>query len=132
MANEIHPPLHPTCHHYINFIKLNLKNPLPNPQKRFVWHFNRANEKAIYDSSKRFDWRQQLDDLSAKDSVNYFDEKLLNICKNFIPLEDKMFIPRDPPWITKTFKIFYNNYKRKLKDLPIEVVRLNKRSTWIL
>ena len=62
-----------------------------------------------------FNWRQQLNNLSAGDSVNFFDEMLLNICKNFIPHEDKLFSPRDPPWITKTCTNFYNNYKRKFK-----------------
>ena len=114
-ANEIHPPLHPTCHHYINFVKLNLKNPIPSPSKRFVWHHNRANEKAIYDSCKNFDWRQQMNNLNSEDRVDSFDETLINICKNFIPHEDKLYRPKGPPWITKSCRNFYSNYKRKFK-----------------
>ena len=109
MANEIHLPLHPTCHHYINFVKLNLKNPVPSPSKRFVWNYNRANEKGIYDSCKIFDWRQSLNTQKAEDSIEYFNETLTNICKNFIPHEDKTIRPKDPPWITQGCRNFYNN-----------------------
>ena len=114
-ANEVHPPLHPTCHHYINFVKLNLKNPVPSPSKRFVWHYNRANEKAIYDSCKGFDWRSFLATLDAEAANSHFDETLINICKNYIPHEDKTIRPTDPPWITQACKNFYSNYKRKHK-----------------
>ena len=114
-ANEVHPPLHPTCHHYINFVKLNLKNPVPSPSKRFVWHYNRANEKAIYDSCKGNNWRQTIVTQDAESSINYFNETVLNICKNFIPHEDKTIRPKDPPWITQSIRNFYSNYKRKFK-----------------
>ena len=115
MANEVHPPLHPTCHHYINFVKLNLKNPVPKPSKRFVWHYNRANEKGIYDSCKGFDWRSSIASRPAEEANEFFDETLINICKNYIPHEDKTIRPEDPPWITQACKNFYNNYKRKFR-----------------
>ena len=92
---------------------MNLKNPLPSPSKRFVWHYNRANEKAIYDSCKNFDWRQQLITIQAENAVGFFNETLINICKNFIPHEDKLIRPSDPPWITKSCRNFYCKYKRK-------------------
>ena len=115
IANEVHPSLHETCHHHINFVKLNLKNPLPRPSKRFVWHYGRGNNIAIYDSCKQFNWRQALNLLSADKAVDFFDDTLMNIAKNFIPSEDKMFRPRDPPWITNSCRNFYNNYKKKFK-----------------
>ena len=115
VANEVHPPLHPTCHHYINFVKLNLKNPVPSPFKRFVWHYNRANERAIYEACKSFDWRLSLNTLNAEEAVNFFDETLTNICKNYIPHEDKLFKPKDPPWITNASRNLYSTYKRKFK-----------------
>ena len=92
---------------------MNLKNPLPSPSKRFVWHYNRANEKAFYDSCKNFDWRQQLITIQAENAVGFFNETLINICKNFIPHEDKLIRPSDPPWITKSCRNFYCKYKRK-------------------
>ena len=36
--------------------------------------------------------------------------------KNFIPYDDKLIKPKDPPWITKNIKSFYNKYKRKFKQ----------------
>ena len=49
------------------------------------------------------------------EQVNHFDEIILNIAKNFIPCEEKVFYPKDPPWLTKACKDFYNNYRRKYK-----------------
>ena len=115
VANEIHPPLHETCHHYINFIKMNLKNPVPKPSKRFVWHYNRGNNVGLYNSCKQYNWRQALINSRVKEALDDFDETLLNISKNFIPFEEKVIRPKDPPWITRASKKFYFNYKRKFK-----------------
>ena len=115
IANEVHPSLHETCHHHLNFVKINLNTPVPASFKRFIWHYGRANEKAVYNSCKQFNWRQALNQLSANQAVDFFDNTLLNIAKNFIPSEEKTFHPKDPPWITTSCKHFYNNYKRKFK-----------------
>ena len=35
--------------------------------------------------------------------------------KNFVPFDEKLVKPKEPPWITKNIKAFYNKYKRKFK-----------------
>ena len=35
---------------------------------------------------------------------------------NFIPNETKIFVPRDPPWITKPLKTMLNKKNRLLKN----------------
>ena len=35
---------------------------------------------------------------------------------NFIPNETKMFVPRDPPWITKPIKTLLNRKNRLFKN----------------
>ena len=35
---------------------------------------------------------------------------------NFIPNEVKTFVPRDPPWITKSLKTLLNRKNRLFKD----------------
>jgi len=47
--------------------------------------------------------------------VEHFDEVVTNVAKNFIPFEDRTMHPRDPPWVTKNSKDFYNRYRRKFK-----------------
>jgi hypothetical protein len=47
--------------------------------------------------------------------VDLFDECVLNAAKNFVPGEDKIFYPKDPPWLTVTCKNLYNKYRRKFK-----------------
>ena len=44
-SNEIHPFLHNTCHHQVNYVRLNLRCPPPSPYERPVWHFGRARPK---------------------------------------------------------------------------------------
>ena len=47
-----------------------------------------------------------------------FTDIFLNIMSNFIPNDTKIFVPHDPPWITKSLKTtlnkknrFFRNYK---------------------
>ena len=51
--------------------------------------------------------------------IKTFTKIFLNIVSNFIPIEIKRIVPRDPPWITKPLKTmlnrknrFFKNYKR--------------------
>ena len=115
IKNDIAPSLHPTCHHQINFVKLDLKCPLPPPFKRLVWHYARANVNSLRESIRKFDWATSLDLLSSSpdDQVDLFDNTIMNIAKNFIPNSEKTFIPRDPPWLTKSCKALYRQYHRK-------------------
>ena len=57
LNNEIHPSLHSTCHHQVNYIRMNLKCPPPPPYKRFVWHYDRANEKNLCDAVTGYNWQ---------------------------------------------------------------------------
>ena len=67
-----------------------------------------------------FPWRQHLNlNTDPNWQVKTFTDILLNIMSNFIPNETKRFIPRDPPWITKSLKTMlnrrnnlYRNYKK--------------------
>ena len=113
--NEIHPSLHSTCHHQINYVKLNLKCPPPPPYKCFVWHYDRANEEGLRRAAREYNWNHLNSFDNPDDQINHFDEIIMNISKNYIPNENKTFYPRDPPWLTKNRKDFYKNYRRKYK-----------------
>ena len=68
-----------------------------------------------------FPWRQHLNiNTNHKCQVKTTTDTFLNIMSNFIPNETKIFVPRDPPWITKPLKTMlnrknriFNNYKVK-------------------
>ena len=115
-ANEIHPSQHDKCHHQVNFVKINLKCIAPDPIKRFIWHYSRGDFESMRRSALQFDWENTLSHLNPDDQVNFFDETILNIAKNYIPCEHKTFYPKDPPWITKACKDLYQKYKRKYKS----------------
>ena len=117
IQNEIAPSLDPNCHHQINLVKLNLKCQPPPPYKRLVYHYARANVTALRESCRQFDWTNAL--LAHSDSIDeqveLFDNTVLNIASNFIPNNEKLFVPKDPPWLTKTCKTLYKKYHRKFQ-----------------
>ena len=44
--------------------------------------------------------------------VELFNNVLNNIFTNFIPFDDIIVKPKDPPWLTNYIKTFYNKYKK--------------------
>ena len=59
--------------------------------------------------------------------MDLFDEVILNVAKNYIPFDDKKINPKDPPWITKSLKSLYTNYRRKYKKIPQNNFPLNEK-----
>ena len=108
------------CHHQIIHCKVNFRISPLLPFERQIWHFNRASSAAIKRCMVSFPWRQHLNlNTDPNWQVKAFTDIFLNIMSNFIPNETKRFVPRDPPWITKSLKTmvnkknrFFRNYKR--------------------
>ena len=95
----------PFCHHQIIYCKANIRIPPPLPFKRKIWHFNRANTAAIKRSMTKFPWLQHVSlNNDPNCQVKTFTDILLNIMSNFVPNETKIFVLRDPPWITRLLK----------------------------
>ena len=72
-ANEIHPSQHEYCHHQINFVKVNLDFILPEPTKRFIWHYARADIESMRRACSLFDWETQMNGLNPDEQVYFFD-----------------------------------------------------------
>ena len=105
------------CHHQIIYCKVNFRIPPPPPYERKIWHFNRANTAAIKRSMTSFPWLQHLNiNTDPNWQVKTFTDIFLNIMSNCIPNETKRFIPRDPPWITKSLKTMLNRKNRLFKN----------------
>ena len=47
VESDVHPSLHPNCHHQIVFAKFNLMISYPPPYSREVWHYREANTDLI-------------------------------------------------------------------------------------
>ena len=64
-----------------------------------------------------FPWRQHLNiNTDPNWQVKTFTGICLNIMSNYIPNETKIFVPRDPPWITKPLKTLLNRKNRLFKN----------------
>ena len=113
--NHVDPPPDSTCHHYINHIELSLRIPYQKSISKRVWHYGRANVRALYESCNAFDWRRAFDGKSIDESVELFDSTVLNIARNFIPNEIKTTKAKDPPWFTRECKNFYSKYRKKYR-----------------
>ena len=48
--------------------------------------------------------------------VKTFTDTFLNILTNFVPSETKRFVPRNPPWITRSLKNMLNRKNRLYKN----------------
>ena len=62
-----------------------------------------------------FPWPHHLDTNSNWQGKTITDT-FLNILTNFIPNETKIFVPRDPSWITKPFITMLNMRNRLLNN----------------
>ena len=100
------PPPDSTCHHHINHVELNLRIPFQKSITKTVWHYGRANTRALYNSCNDFDWRAAFNNKSLDEVVELFDSTILNIARNFIRNEIKTCKPKDPPWLTRECKTF--------------------------
>ena len=104
------------CHHQIIYCKVNFRIP-PPPFRRTNWHFNRANLAVIKKSMTSFPWRQHLNiNTDPNWQVKTVTDIFLNIMSNYIPKETKIFVPRDPPWITKPLKTLLNRKNRLFRN----------------
>ena len=111
------PSLHSTCHHSINHIVLNINVPSPPAFKRKIWHYDRAQNSSIIASINQYDWVSQLGALAYDPNlqVKLLTDVLTNIFTNFIPNEERVVKPRDPPWMTKNITHSYRKYKKEYK-----------------
>ena len=95
------------CHHQVIYGRIIIKTPPHTPYDRKIWHFNRANVELIRQSISNFPWRQQFNlNNNPNWQVKTFTDTILNIMSNFVPNEVKRITPRDPPWLSKSLKLY--------------------------
>ena len=69
MELEVHFSLHANCHHQAVLAKFNLKTFYPPPDKREIWHYNKANTDLIRRSIHEFFWENRFSNTDANQSV---------------------------------------------------------------
>jgi hypothetical protein len=115
---NIQPSFIPACHHQVNLCKFLIDIPPPAPYRRRIWHYGRADTTSITRAISDYDWETNLHACSHDVDLqaNLLTNILTNIFTNFIPFEDIIVKPKDPPWMLRHIKTFYNRYRRTYKD----------------
>ena len=100
------------CHHNIIFGKIDIRIPLPPVYVREVWDYSKANVEQIKKAISNFNWNNAFKDLSVNEKVEFLNETLLNIFRNYIPNKKIKCDYRQPPWMTdKTKTLLKQRYK---------------------
>ena len=116
MDSGVHPSLHSNCHHQIVYAKFDLRVFYPPLYERTVWHFSRANSDHIKKAINLFDWESSLNNLDVNEQVSVFNETIMNIMSNFVPIELVTCDDRDPPWMNRYMKnliVAINDFHKK-------------------
>ena len=71
---------------------------------RVVWYYQDANNDLIQCSISQFNWERAFSNKGVNKQISIFNETILNIMKNFIPHETKIFNDQEPPWINNKVK----------------------------
>ena len=105
MNSGVRPTLDPTVKHQMTFCKLNFKIPPPPKYKRKIWHFSRAQTQQIERSVSEFPWSEHLEHLqNPSQQVDLLNKTIINIMYNFIPSEEIVVRPSDPPWFNRNIR----------------------------
>ena len=120
---EIHPSLHPNCHHQIVYCKLDLKIAYPPPYQRCVWYFKRANIDSIRKAIKMIDWHFMLLNKNVHEQVSTFKTTLMNIFSNYIPNKCVTVDNKDPPLLIIK-SLSRSKHFIGLQNLAIEISEL--------
>ncbi len=77
----------------------------------------RVQIKSIIASTSQYDWASQLGALGSDPNlqVKLLTDVLTNIFNNFIPNDERVVKPRDPPWLTNNITHSYRKYKKEYK-----------------
>ena len=97
------------CHNDIIFGKINIRIPLLPSYVREVWDNSTANTKNIQKAVQNFYWQEAFGNFSVDRKLNFLNETLLNIFRNYIPIKKIKVNYCQLPWMN-------DNIKRCLKE----------------
>ena len=107
----------------------NLQIYYPPQYYRQVWHYNDTNTELIRRAVDQFNWQKSFLNKNVNEKVNIFNEKILNIVRNFIPHETVLY---DPPWFNNKIKSLIHEknitFKQLRSDRLKKPVKLSLRS----
>ena len=142
MESGFHCSLSSTCHHEIDFAKLNLKVEYPPPYERVFWDYSRADKASINRAINTIDWQERFANKTVESQVSEMNDLLLNIYSNYIPNKTVLCDDKDPPWMTNGIRTaiemknnaykeyirsgMRNSYYVRLENLTTELSNLNR------
>ena len=94
--SDVHPSLHPNCHHQIMFCKFNLMIEYPLPYKHLVWDYKHSDKNAAAKALDQVDWNFLSFKKNVHEQVSILNRTLINVFSNFIPNKLVTFNGKDP------------------------------------
>ena len=116
VESDVHPSLHPNCHHQRVFAKVNLMISYPPPYSGEVWHYSEVNTDLIRRAISNFNWVKAFYNANVNKKVSIFNETILNILSNYIPHVTLICDDRHPPWCDSRIKSFMQDKQKLYKD----------------
>ena len=101
VESDVHPSLHPNCHHQIILANFNLQTYYPPPYPREIWHDKQANTEVIRLAITDFNWDKTFLNTNVNDKVSVFSSTIIIILSNFIPHETTVCHDKDPHGLIK-------------------------------
>ena len=98
-------PTTPSCHHNLDFAKIDFNLKLPPPYKWKMWDYK--NYKNYKDYKKPY--RRNIRHNTPTNQVEFINTTILNIFSNFCPIKIIMCRHKDATWMTN--KIIMCRYK---------------------
>ena len=105
MDAGVHPSLHSKCHHQAVYTKLNLQIENPPPYTCEVWDFGKAQCHLINKKIENFDWNKLFSGQDIHNQVNFFNTRILNIFRNFIPNIVILRDDKEPPCVNEDVRL---------------------------
>ena len=72
--------------------------------KKTVWQYSNGDYPGLRSAVQQTDWSVYMQGDDIEESTKEITEKLLSLCKQFIPQKEVTVRPRDPPWLTNSIR----------------------------
>ena len=104
ISSGVHASLHNNFHHQITFAHINLLIEYPPPYYRLIWNYSNADILNIRKSISSVNCSHLIPENHIDIQVSIFEERVLNVFKNFVLNKYIVFDDKEPVWMDQSVK----------------------------